>query len=429
VTRRLRALYVGPLPPARGGSEVVGMVLLRELRARGVAVCALAALPRALRGAAVSAEYRRLDGELGVTRYDVPTPSSMLEMGSSDPGYRAAEGGRIAAMLPGILRATRPDVVIIGRESLGWHVPDIALEHGIPTVAIVHGGQTLHGLLGGHEAFSAAALLAQLRKVDVVVAVAQHVSRALRELGLTRVSVIPNPVDTRLFTRRAPSAALTRALGIPPQSTVVLHLSNLGELKRPLDLVYAAELASRMDDRLLYIVVGDGPLRPALERRVAAAGAQRRFRFVGWIDHWRVPDYINLADVVVMPSEREGQSLVYLEAQACGKLIVASDIPAAREVITDGETGLLFERGQVADLARKLVVAAAHPALRAAIGIKAQAAVAVHASHRVAGAYAELLAGLAERRRGPDVPGAPASADIDGDALCRGGDAIPSSRE
>jgi glycosyltransferase involved in cell wall biosynthesis len=58
-----------------------------------------------------------------------------------------------------------------------------------------------------------------------------------------------------------------------------------------------------------------------------------------------VPDYINLADVVVMPSEREGQSLVYLEAQACGKLIVASDIPAAREVITDGETGLLFERG------------------------------------------------------------------------------------
>jgi glycosyltransferase involved in cell wall biosynthesis len=55
-----------------------------------------------------------------------------------------------------------------------------------------------------------------------------------------------------------------------------------------------------------------------------------------------MPDYINLADIVVMPSAAETQALVYLETQACARLLLASDIPGAREVIVDGETGLLF---------------------------------------------------------------------------------------
>ena len=75
------------------------------------------------------------------------------------------------------------------------------------------------------------------------------------------------------------------------------------------------------------------------------AGTRRpRVRFAGWIDYARMPDYINLGDIVVMPSESEGLARVYLEAQACARVLVASDIPPAREVVTEGETGLLFPR-------------------------------------------------------------------------------------
>lgn len=400
VTRGLRALYVGPLPPTRGGSEVVGMLLLRELRACGVTVCALASLPVSLRREAMSARYRGLDVELSVTRYAVPTLSSLLNMSSSDPGYRSVESDRIAALLPAMLRSTRPDVVMIGRESLAWDVPDIALAFDIPTILFVHGGRTLCGLLGGLTNFPVAKLLDQLQKVDLIVAVAQHVAGALRNLGLARVEVVPNPVDTRSFSPRPARGALLQALAIPTESIVILHISNLTELKRPLDVVHAAEIASRTDETLIYVVVGDGALRYALEERVKGTRVRRQFRFAGWIDHWLVPDYINLADVVVMPSESEGQSLVYLETQACGKVILASDIPAAREVIADGETGLLFRRGDVADLAAKLVFAAARPRLRAAIGIKARERVASHASNGVAQAYAELLSELSQLRRG-----------------------------
>jgi glycosyltransferase involved in cell wall biosynthesis len=61
-------------------------------------------------------------------------------------------------------------------------------------------------------------------------------------------------------------------------------------------------------------------------------------------------------------------SLVVLEAQACGKLVLASDIPASRELIRDGETGLLFPVGDAAGLAATMLRAADDPRLRASIG-------------------------------------------------------------
>lgn len=398
--RGLRVLYVGSLPPTRGGTEVVGLLLLRGLQTCGVTVSALASLPLSHRDEAMSGPYRDLDSELSVTRYLVPTTSSLLDMGSSDPSYRSVEHDRIAELLPAMLRTACPDVVMIGRESLAWDVPDIALAQGTPTILLVHGGKTLCGLLGGLTNFPASRLREQLHKVDLIVAVAQHIADELRRLGLPRVEFAPNPVDIRAFSPRPARHALREALAIPPDSTVVLHISNLTELKRPLDVVLAAEIASRSAERLIYVVLGDGCLRAALEDRIDGTRLRHQFRFAGWVNHWLVPEYINLADLVVMPSETEGQSLVYLETQACAKVILASDIPAAREVITDGETGLLFRRGDVADLAEKLLFAAARPRLRAAIGVKARASVVSYASHRLlAHAFAQRLRELSGARR------------------------------
>jgi len=77
-----------------------------------------------------------------------------------------------------------------------------------------------------------------------------------------------------------------------------------------------------------------------------------------------MPEYMNLADLVLMPSEREGLARVYLEGQACGKTLIASDIPAAREVVIHGQTGLLFRMGDVEDLAEQTLLAAGDPLLR-----------------------------------------------------------------
>src|SRR5208282_3999130 len=110
----------------------------------------------------------------------------------------------------------------------------------------------------------------------------------------------------------------------------------------------------------------------AMEEACTKQPLAGHFRFVGWIDHDLVPNYINLADVVVMPSESEALALVYLETQACERVLIASDIAAAREVIDDGETGILFRKGDVADLTAKILSVTGNPALRATIGRKAR---------------------------------------------------------
>jgi hypothetical protein len=183
----LRVLYVGPLPPARGGGERVAGLVLPGLRRRGVSVYGLAALPAAL--ADQGARSSTCDVERSICRYPVPTSSSLLELGSSDPGYRAAEDCELAWRLPALLRAVRPDVALIGRESLAWSVPDIARVHGVPTVLQVHGGMTLAGLLDD-SASRFSALRANIDRVDLVVAVAHHIATALRSLGVARVAVL-----------------------------------------------------------------------------------------------------------------------------------------------------------------------------------------------------------------------------------------------
>jgi glycosyltransferase involved in cell wall biosynthesis len=137
-----------------------------------------------------------------------------------------------------------------------------------------------------------------------------------------------------------------------------------------------------------------------MEDACQQAGIQDRVRFTGWVDYPRVPDYINLADLVVMPSADEGLARVYLETQACGRVLLASDIPAAREVVVDGQTGLLFRAGDLADLTATTLRAAAAAPLRAAIGRQARQH--IEDQHRLPDAvarYAALLAELAREHR------------------------------
>ena len=178
-----------------------------------------------------------------------------------------------------------------------------------------------------------------------------------------------------------------------------MHASNLKGVKRPLDIVRSGERVLRERPEVAYLIVGDGPLRAAMEERCRQEGILGSFRFVGWVEHERVPEYLNLADIAVMPSETEGFALAYLEAQACGCVLLASDIPAAREVVEDGRTGLLFRRDDVDHFAAQTLRAAGDPGLRAAIGRRAREAVRAHDLDRTVAAYEHALRELAGRPR------------------------------
>jgi glycosyltransferase involved in cell wall biosynthesis len=390
----LDILYLGALPPDPQSLAIVGAQLVAGLVARGHRIRAVSRVRCSSPGWDDSAST--LPPEVRVTRLAV-APSSTPLAQAREHDWREVNT-RIRAAADAEIAAGRPDVLLANGTSLGGVLSALATAHGLPGVLILHGGTVSAILDGALPPARTRALVGGLRGVDQLVTVAPHVAESLAPLGLSGIRVIGNPVDLGRFAPGPKSPGLLARWDVSPEDIVVAHASTLTPRKRPLDIVRSAEGALRANPRLLYLVVGDGPLRADMERLCARRAVAARFRFVGWVDHAGVPGHFRVADVVVMPSEDEAQSLVYLEAQACGRLLLASDIAAARSVIADGDTGLLFRKGDVAHLAARTLEAAADPGLRARIGGRARVAVQAYGVELIVTAYEEVLRETVARR-------------------------------
>jgi glycosyltransferase involved in cell wall biosynthesis len=255
----------------------------------------------------------------------------------------------------------------------------------------VHGSPTWGLLQGSYPEAAKRQLVDTFRQVDGIVTIAQHLADIVRGLGVARVDVIPNIADPERFCPQPKDRRLLQKLGLDPEQIVVGYFSTLQPRKRPLDLIVSAERVLKKHARVVYLIAGDGSCREEMQELGRRKGITDSFRYLGEIDHQDMPQYLNLADIVVLPSEREGAPLVYREAQACGRVLIASDIPAAREAVVDGETGLLFRLGDTEDLAAKILGVVDNRALRRALGEKARAAVASHTVDRWVNAYAEVF--------------------------------------
>ena len=196
-------------------------------------------------------------------------------------------------------------------------------------------------------------------------------------------------------------------LNVAEFAAVDIDVTTLRAAKRASSLrVSPSQNGRAIFEAIVWVVVGDGPLAEETKGLARSLGVESRFRFAGWQPYERIPRYINLADVVVLPSFGEGLARVYLETQACGRVLIASDIPPAREVIDDGETGLLFPVGDVDALAACCIRAAAHPEQRARTGRAAQERARRHAIGPAVTRYLdafETLAAKAQKRTREDA--------------------------
>ena len=391
----LNILYVGHLPPHPGGTAIVATYLLSGLAARRHRVRAVA--PITAQVLAHGDAFAQAHPQLHVERYLLPYFFTSRAMTYRNADYRRVEGERLEAALPRLIVDERPELIVAGQESAGWHVPALARTFGLPCALLVHGGTTFEALVESETGADWQDLRAEFESADLVVTVAHHLADSLQRLGIRHVRTIPNAVDLHRFRPQPPAGPLRRQLGLDDGDLAVAHVSSLAPSKRSLDVVDAAALALQQNARLVYLVVGDGAGLEAMKEACRRHRIHDRFRFVGWVEHSRVVDYLNLADVVVMPSEHEGLSLVYLESQACGRVIVASDIPAAREAIVDGETGLLFEKGDVGQLAARILRVAADPILRTEMGLKARKAAEERGTDPAVSRYEEAFRAVAAR--------------------------------
>jgi glycosyltransferase involved in cell wall biosynthesis len=147
-----------------------------------------------------------------------------------------------------------------------------------------------------------------------------------------------------------------------------LALGRLHENKG-FDVLLAA--LARVPDLHLWLA-GEGPLRGDLESQAAALGVAGRVRFLGWRDD--VPALLAAADFLVSSSRHEPLGNVVIEAWAAERAVIATASAGPRELIRDGESGLLAPIEDAAALAAALARLAADPALRARLAAGGHAA-------------------------------------------------------
>lgn len=235
-----------------------------------------------------------------------------------------------------------------------------------------------------------------LRRVNAFVTLSGEIEDELAGFGLGAIPChrIGNGVDLATFFPASGEErrALRGRLELPEDRVLCVFVGRLTPQKDP-DLLLEAWAMGRWPDTHL-ILVGDGPLRNRLEARAASGSLAGHITFVG--ARTDVAEYLRAADLLVLPSRAEGMSNALLEAMACGIPVVASDLPANREVVgRDGRTGSLVAPGDAAALAEAIRKLVKNPSLRHEIGSAARLLVQSHFDiERVADRYLSLYAGL-----------------------------------
>jgi glycosyltransferase involved in cell wall biosynthesis len=205
----------------------------------------------------------------------------------------------------------------------------------------------------------------QLLAVSADVA-AHHAARS--GLPPRAYQVIPNGIDVAAFARDEESRKRLRAeWGAAPGQIVLAAVARLDRQKGLDVLLNAAGMLAPAEPNFRIVIAGDGPLRGRLEALAGALRLGARTRFLGFVRDARA--VLSAADVFAMPSRWEGFGLAAVEAMAAGLPVIASRAEGLREVVQDGQTGLLADVEDAAGFAKNIHICLHDAALRGRLGL------------------------------------------------------------
>lgn len=270
------------------------------------------------------------------------------------------------------LRAEAPVLVHAHFGTDGLLALPLAEQLRVPLVTTLHGHEMSRTrarlLASGRLSWMRYALLGRrlIERGGLFLAVSEAVRNRALAAGYPAERVITHPsgVDTGFF----------RPSGTPPEPGLILHVGRLVEKKGTADLLDAV---ARTEGARL-VIVGDGPLRPSLERRARSLGIAQVVRFAGALPPDGVLGWMQRAWLLAAPSvtagdgDAEGLPTVLCEAAAAGLPVVATRHSGIPEIVSEGETGLLSPEGDAALLARNLSLLLASPHMRESMAAAAR---------------------------------------------------------
>jgi len=324
-------------------------------------------------------------------------------------GYRILTGrvawrgfenrGFFYAGLARAIRETRPDVLHLVEEQFSlFALQSVALQRVLAPVAKVlfYTADNLHR--GFHYPYRPSWVYGLIERTvqrlsDCAVTCSSDARDVLLSRGFTKpIRFVPLGLDPLHFRKRE-AAELRERLDL--RGFIVGFVGRL----RPMKGIHV--LAEALEDASLdwsWLVVGNGPEKESLLTWARARGWERRLKIVEAVPHGQVPDYLNLMDVLVLPSLstrlwREQFGRVLVEAMACEVPVIGSSSGSIPEVV--GEAGRITLEGDAGALREALAELAGQAALRASLGAAGRARVLRHFTwERVAAQYKTIYDGL-----------------------------------
>jgi teichuronic acid biosynthesis glycosyltransferase TuaC len=211
----------------------------------------------------------------------------------------------------------------------------------------------------GRRPAVAAQIVEAARRAGGLLAVSAALKRDMAAIGIPeeKIRVHYTGVDLERF-RPLDRGPAKRLLGVA--GPLIVTPGNLVPLKGQR---LAVEALAELPEATL-LIAGEGPERPALEALIAARGLEGRARLLGSVPPAAMPELLAAADLMLLPSEREGLANVWVEALACGTPILIADVGGARELLDRPEAGRLVARdpSAIAAAARGMLASPPDPA-------------------------------------------------------------------
>lgn len=220
----------------------------------------------------------------------------------------------------------------------------------IPVVTTLHGTDIT---LVGKDPTYEPVVTFSINQSDGVTAVSNHLrAETFKSFKITRdIEVIPNFIDLEKFKKQKKDH-FKRAI-CPNGELLIVHTSNFREVKRVLDVVRIFNnIVKEIPAKLLMI--GDGPERDNAESLCRELRISDDVRFLGKLE--AVEEVLSVADLFLMPSEKESFGLAALEAMACEVPVISTDTGGLPELNVQGGTGFLSPVGDIEDMTQKALL-------------------------------------------------------------------------
>lgn len=217
----------------------------------------------------------------------------------------------------------------------------------IPVVTTLHGTDIT---LVGKDASYEPVVTFSINQSDGVTAVSEDLRKQTYEyFKITKeIDVIPNFIDLDKFKKQKKDH-FKKAI-CPKGEALIVHTSNFRKVKRIGDVIKIfANIHAEIPAKLLMI--GDGPERTKAETQSRELNIESDVRFLGKLES--VEEVLSVADLFLMPSEKESFGLAALEAMACEVPLISSNAGGLPELNVQGVTGFLSNVGDVEDMTRK----------------------------------------------------------------------------